>query len=112
MSFVELSKPNTDVVNIEIRQENNSEAAAHFRLPFLLPNTDYVVGVTSLSVPIQNTTLYGPQNPILMYIRRRNVGQNITQAPFTDLNGNGNAPEIGILDAQTLLLMDIQSMNQ
>ena len=89
MSSVELTRPNTDVVNIEIEQENSSEAVCRFKLPFLLSNTDYVVGCSSLSVPMMNTRLLSTAYPELLYIRRRNVGQLITAAAHTQLDGRG-----------------------
>ena len=110
MSVVELTRPNTDLVNIELKQNGNAEAIARFKLPFMLPKTDYVVGVTSLTLPIQNTSLLGPAYPELFYIRRRNVGQLHTAAEHTELNGRGqiaalnagfNLGDLRVLDALT-----------
>ena len=102
MSSVELTRPNTDCVNVEIMQDAKNEAVCRFKLPFLLPKTDYVVGVTSLTIPVMNTRLIGPAYPELFYIRRRNVGQDIGNAAHTDTDGQGvilNINGTGRLDA-------------
>ena len=102
MSSVELTRPNTDCVNVEIMQDAKNEAVCRFKLPFLLPKTDYVVGVTSLTIPVMNTRLIGPAYPELFYIRRRNVGQDIGNAAHTYTDGQGvilNINGTGRLDA-------------
>ena len=103
MSSVELTRPNTDCVNVEIMQDAKNEAICRFKLPFLLPKTDYVVGVTSLTIPIMNTRLIGPAYPELFYIKRRNVGQDIGNAGHTYTDGQGviggNIIGTGRLDA-------------
>ena len=89
MSFAELTSPDTDVVNIELRQDDSAETRGYFKQPFLLPNKQYCIGITELSCPMGNTKLLTTAAPELLYIKRRNVGQNITSAPHTNIDGRG-----------------------
>lgn len=89
MSFAELTSPDTDVVNIELRQDDSAETRGYFKQPFLLPNKQYCIGVTELSCPMGNTKLLTTAAPELLYIKRRNVGQDRTSAPHTDIDGRG-----------------------
>ena len=88
MSSVTLSRPGIDCVNLEISQSGNATTNCQFKQPFLL-NKKYLVGVTSLSVPIQNSRMIPAVLPGLIYIRRRNRGNDIRAADQTHLDGRG-----------------------
>ena len=106
MSSVDVSRPNIDVVNLEISQEGSAETNCYFRLPFLLSDKKYTVGVTSLTVPLMNTRMLQNPLPPLMFLRRRNVDQLITDDTQTYLDGLGTvAGGLIQLDAATLSIM-------
>ena len=87
MSFVDVSRVNTDVVNVLVEQTGSASADCNFRLPLLEPKRRYVCGVSGLSVPFHATRMMGMSNPVLMYIRRRNVGNDIRQANNVSMVG-------------------------
>ena len=91
MSQVELTRSNTDVVNVSIESTGESEIAAFFKLPILDESKSYVVGCTSLAVPMMATRMFDNSVRLLLSIRRRNVGALITTADQVALNGGGFA---------------------
>ena len=89
MAFVDVTRVNTDVVNVLIEQTGSASVDCNFRLPLLEPKKRYICGVSGLSCPFHASRMMSSANPTLMYIRRRNAGNDIRTANLTSMVGPG-----------------------
>ena len=105
MSSVDVSRPNCDVINVSIEQTGDPEVRCFFRKPLLDESRKYVLGVSGLTVPMMDTRLLpGSALVNLLFIKRRNAGQNITDANQTALNGNGVVAGVGLGAVRLLVI--------
>ena len=86
MSSINVSRPNVDIRHLSGRSTGTPDMRIQLNENILKNTEDYIVGVESLSCPMSHTRSLDVEYPELIYIRRRNAGQDITVADRVVIN--------------------------
>ena len=85
MSSINVSRANVDIRHLSGRGSGTSDIIFSLRENLLKNTEDYCVGIEQLTIPLSHTRVLGTAEPTLFYIRRRNVGVDITTAANTEI---------------------------